>query len=200
MSTRKSGPPRVWQRMLSGRRLNLMEPSALDIELEDIAHGLARVARWNGQTSGDEIFSVAEHSLLVERIAMVQTPALSRTTRLAMLLHDGAEYVIGDMITPFKAVIGVTYKEVEARISRAILQRFGAPPLNGLQHKLLKAADTTAAYYEAVALAGFLQHEALALFGAPQIAMDAVENMLTPCGCAKAKERFMARARDLMEE
>jgi uncharacterized protein len=118
--------PRAWQRMLSGRRLDLLDPSPLDIEIADIAHGLARVARWNGQTEGAHIYSVAQHSLLVETIAH-QTARLDRKRRLAVLLHDAPEYVIGDMITPFKAVIGDTYKAVETRILAAVHIRFGLP-------------------------------------------------------------------------
>src|SRR5687767_4087181 len=116
---------RAWQRMLSGRRLDLLDPSPLDVEIEDIAHGLARVARWNGQTSGDHIFSVAQHTLLVEAIARIRSPRLDRRRRLAVLLHDAPEYVIGDMISPFKAVIGDAYKGVEARLLAAIHLRFG---------------------------------------------------------------------------
>src|SRR5215211_1462152 len=117
---------RAWQRMLSGRRLDLLDPSPLDVELADIAHGLARVARWNGQTHGAHIFSVAQHSLLVETIAR-QSSRLDRQRRLAVLLHDAPEYVIGDMITPFKAVIGDAYKSTEARLLAAIHLRFGLP-------------------------------------------------------------------------
>src|SRR2546430_9727092 len=103
---------RAWQRMLSGRRLDLLDPSPLDIEIADIAHGLARVARWNGQTEGAHIYSVAQHSLLVETIAD-QVTRLDQPSRLAVLLHDAPEYVIGDMISPFKAVLGDAYKAVE---------------------------------------------------------------------------------------
>src|SRR5437660_9808047 len=115
--------PRAWQRMLSGRRLDLLDPSALDVEIEDIAHGLARVARWNGQTSGPHIFSVAQHTLLVEAIARRRT-SLDQRARLAILLHDAPEYVIGDMITPFKSVLGDAYKAVEKRLLAAIHLRF----------------------------------------------------------------------------
>src|SRR5712691_10500525 len=117
---------RVWQRMLSGRRLDLLDPSPLDIEIADIAHGLARVARWNGQTSGNHIFSVAQHTLLVDALARRRT-SLDARARLAILLHDAPEYVIGDMITPFKAVIGDSYKAVESRLLAAIHLRFGLP-------------------------------------------------------------------------
>src|SRR5690242_975751 len=126
MAARKE-PPRAWQRMLSGRRLDLLDPSALDVEIEDIAHGLARVARWNGQTKGAHIFSVAQHSLLVEAVARARMPRLDRSLRLAVLLHDAPEYVIGDMISPFKAVIGDAYKAVERRLLTAIHLRFGLP-------------------------------------------------------------------------
>ena len=120
---------RVWQRMLSGRRLDLLDPSPLDIEIADIAHGLARVARWNGQTSGAHIFSVAQHTLLVEAVMREQAPRVDARLRLAALLHDAPEYVIGDMISPFKAVIGGDYKVVEKRLLAAIHIRFGLPPI-----------------------------------------------------------------------
>src|SRR6202051_1344458 len=128
-ATRLASQPRAWQRMLSGRRLDLLGPSPLDIELEDIAHGLARVARWNGQTEGAHIFSVAQHTLLVDAVARARWPSLDRKARLTMLLHDAPEYVIGDMISPFKAVIGGAYKVVENRLLAAIHVRFGLPPV-----------------------------------------------------------------------
>src|ERR1700754_944472 len=158
---------RAWQRMLSGRRLDLLDPSPLDIEMEDIAHGLARVARWNGQTVGAHIFSVAQHCLLVETIAR-QRARLDRQGRLAVLLHDAPEYVIGDMISPFKAVIGDNYKTVEARLLAAIHIRFGltAAPSAELVARI-KAADQGAAYLEATHLAGFTAAEAGRYFGKP---------------------------------
>ncbi|HSP24585.1 MAG TPA: HD family hydrolase, partial [Saliniramus sp.] len=123
--TRLKDPPRAWQRMLSGRRLDLLDPSPIDVELEDIAHGLARVPRWNGQTVGDYIFSVAQHSLLVEAVAGALCADLTRSERLSIRLHDAPEYVIGDMISPFKAVIGDVYKDVDARLLAAIRLHFG---------------------------------------------------------------------------
>src|SRR5579859_5614277 len=147
---------RVWQRMLSGRRLNLIEPSPLDIEIADIAHGLARVARWNGQTSGPHIYSVAQHTLLVEAVMREQIPRVDVTWRLAALLHDAPEYVIGDMISPFKAVLGGDYKVVEQRLLAAIHIRFGLPAqLNANVTAQIKNADRGAAYLEATLLAGF---------------------------------------------
>src|SRR5438270_2519918 len=139
---RANALPRAWQRMLSGRRLDLLDPSPLDVEIADIAHGLARVARWNGQTTGDHIFSVAQHTLLVETIARLRAPGLDRRARLAVLLHDAPEYVIGDMISPFKAVIGDSYKAVEQRLLAAIHVRFGLPAaLPRELVSLIKAAD-----------------------------------------------------------
>ncbi len=158
--------------MLSGRRLDLIDPSPLDVEIADIAHGLARVARWNGQTRGPEIFSVAQHSLLVEAIFAAETPAPPPAARLAALLHDAPEYVIGDMISPFKAAIGGDYKLVENRLMAAILLRFGLPAEPPAELvKAVKAADRIAAYLEATALAGFTVAEARKFFGAPRLAL-----------------------------
>jgi uncharacterized protein len=186
---------RVWQRMLSGRRLDLLDPSPLDIEIADIAHGLARVARWNGQTSGAHIFSVAQHTLLVEAVLRQQTPRVDVTVRLAALLHDAPEYVIGDMISPFKAVLGGDYKAVEKRLLSAIHLRFGLPPvLKPEIERHIKAADRGAAYLEATQLAGFAQAEARRLFGRdPGLPVPAQQDYLTPWSAAKAEKRFLAR-------
>lgn len=161
--------PRAWQRMLSGRRLDLLNPSPLDIEIEDIAHGLARVARWNGQTKGDHAFSVAQHCVLVEAIAYRLNPALTPSQRLATLLHDAPEYVVGDMISPFKAALGLDYKSFEKSLLSAIHIRFGLPPRNAPALEAeIKAADRVAAYLEATQLAGFSLPEAQKFFGQPK--------------------------------
>ncbi len=192
--------PRAWQRMLSGRRLDLLDPSPLDVEIEDIAHGLARVARWNGQTVGAYIFSVAQHSLLVERIASRLDPAIARTERLYMLLHDAPEYVIGDMISPFKAVIGDAYKAVEDRILGAILLRFSLPPApSPALRSLCKEADRAAAFFEAVTLAGFTRREAERIFGRPAIPPQPFMDELAPTPIEETETRFLARFRAVDE-
>jgi uncharacterized protein len=186
---------RVWQRMLSGRRLDLLDPSPLDIEIADIAHGLARVARWNGQTSGAHIFSVAQHTLLVEAVLREQRPRVDVSFRLAALLHDAPEYVIGDMISPFKAVLGGDYKAVEKRLLAAIHIRFGLPPVLAEEiTQAIKAADRGAAYLEATRLAGFAQAEAKRLFGRdPGMNGQAEADYLTPWTAAKAEKQLLAR-------
>src|SRR5580692_2691429 len=158
---------RVWQRMLSGRRIDLLDPSPLDVEIADIAHGLARVARWNGQTNGAHIFSVAQHTLLGEAVMREQSPRVDASYRLAALLHDAPEYVIGDMISPFKAVLGGDYKAVEKRLLSAIHIRFGLPPVLADEiTRQIKDADRGADY-------------------------------LTPWSAAKAEKRFLARFKTL---
>jgi len=162
------GAPRAWQRMLSGRRLDLLDPSPMDIEIEDIAHGLARVARWNGQTVGEHAFSVAQHSVVVEEIVAHIQPDIEPRWRLAALLHDASEYVIGDMISPFKAALGYDYKLFEERLENAIHTRFGLPAKTPTPVKtLIKRADRACAYFEATQLAGFAHAEALDFFDAP---------------------------------
>jgi uncharacterized protein len=196
----KRGAPRAWQRMLSGRRLDLLDPSPLDIEVEDISHGLARVARWNGQTKGAHIFSVAQHALLVEALARTKTPRLDAVGRRAVLLHDAPEYVIGDMISPFKAVIGDSYKAVEKRLLAAIHLRFGLPPkLPEKLSELIKSADRSAAYLEATRLAGFQDEEARRFFGQPPKFSSAIErDYLTPWPAGTAEARFRERLEKLM--
>lgn len=192
--------PRCWQRMLSGRRLDLLDPSPLDVELDDIAHGLARVARWNGQTKGAHIFSVAQHSLLVEALARAKVPRLDNKGRLAVLLHDAPEYVVGDMISPFKAVIGDSYKAVEKRLLGAIHLRFGLPAkLQEDLTALIKASDRQAAYLEATRLAGFADEEARKFFGQPPKFSAALErDYLTPWSASTAKNRFVERFEKLL--
>ncbi|WP_182085646.1 HD family hydrolase [Aureimonas sp. ME7] len=190
-------PPRVWQRMLSGRRLDLLDPSPLDIEIEDIAHGLARVARWNGQTLGDHAFSVAQHSLIVEEIIAAREP--DPRWRLAALLHDAPEYVIGDMISPFKSVLGGDYKGVEARLQGAIHLRFGLPAeLPASVKRAIKGADKVSAHFEARLLAGFEPREAEALFGKPGgVALS--PDRFTPLPAADIGRRFIERFRFLRD-
>ncbi len=196
-------PPRAWQRMLSGRRLDLLDPSPLDIEIEDIAYGLARVARWNGQTNGEHAFSVAEHSLMVESIAGALNPALPRRFRLAALIHDAPEYVIGDLISPFKAALHIDYRDFEAKLLASIHIRFGLPAdLPPEITKLIKRADKIAAYYEATALAGFSQAEARRYFGQPRGLNARTVAKLTriePLPVAEAQARFIKRFNELAE-
>jgi 5'-deoxynucleotidase YfbR-like HD superfamily hydrolase len=192
--------PRAWQRMLSGRRLDLLDPSALDIEIEDIAHGLARVARWNGQTAGSHIFSVAQHCLLVETLAR-RSARLDRRGRLAVLLHDSPEYVIGDMISPFKSVIGDAYKAVESRLLAAVHLRFGLPAaLPADLIAVIKTADRSAAYLEATRLAGFSAHEARRFFGPAPGYSAAIERNLTPWPAEIAETRYLERFAALCEK
>ena len=187
--------PRAWQRMLSGRRLDLLDPSPFDIEIEDIAHGLARVARWNGQTVGEHAFSVAQHSCVVEEIAAHIKPGLEPKWRLATLLHDASEYVIGDMISPFKAALGVNYKAFEARLEGAIHVRFGLPPKNPVEIKtLIKKADRACAFFEATQLAGFNKTESLSLFGTPPRGYELV---IDPLPAPAAQQRYLERYRVL---
>ncbi len=185
---------RAWQRMLSGRRLDLIDPSAFDIEVADIAHGLARVARWNGQTQGPEIFSVAQHSLLVEAIFSALSPGAPRAEKLVALLHDAPEYVIGDMISPFKAAIGGDYKEIERRLMAAIFIRFGLKPTMAPDlAKAVKAADRDAAFFEATQLAGFSMSEARKFFRPPRVALSDFAVYLAPWRPEAAQARFLAR-------
>lgn len=190
-------PARAWQRMLSGRRLDLLNPSPLDIEIEDIAHGLARVARWNGQTKGTHAFSVAQHCVLVERLSGDLKPKIGREGRLAALLHDAPEYVIGDLISPFKAAVGIDYKDLENRLLAAIHVRFGLTPQQPAElTTLIKRADRISAFYEATQLAGFGLTEARSIFGTPPTTLKAPR--LAGIDAADAQAQFIERFKRLM--
>lgn len=196
--------PRAWQRMLSGRRLDLLDPSPLDIEIEDIAHGLARVARWNGQTKGDQAFSVAQHCVVVEAIFTHTNPAATVRDRLAALLHDAPEYVVGDMISPFKAALGVDYKAFENRLLSAIHLRFGLPAVARTELvDQIKSADRTSAYLEATQLAGFAVDEARRFFGAPKgltgLAPE-FSHALSPLPATKAASQYLAVFGKLLQQ
>ncbi len=190
---------RAWQRMLSGRRLDLLDPTPMDIEVEDIAHGLAFVARWNGQTRGDWPYSVAEHSLLVEEIFLRGNPGIAVRWRLAALLHDAPEYVIGDMISPVKAAVGPGYGALDERLSIAIHVRFGLPAvLPAPIKKAIKAADKVSAWLEAVRIAGFREGEADKLFGKPAPDMvRGLEIRLRPP--AEVRADYVARVQSLLD-
>ena len=187
--------------MLSGRRLDLLDPSPLDVEIEDIAHGLARVARWNGQTKGPQIFSVAQHALLVELISRRVAPNIDVSWRRAVLLHDAPEYVIGDLISPFKAVLRDDYKKVENRLLHAVSLRFGLPARWPTQLvSIVKRADRSAAYLEATRLAGFGDREARRFFGsAPSLDTAAVKHYLDPWTPDSAEKRFLKRFQELSD-
>jgi 5'-nucleotidase len=195
--------PRAWQRMLSGRRLDLLNPAPADVEIDDIAHGLARVARWNGQTLGDHAFSVAQHSLLVDEIAGAREPKWPARWRLATLLHDAPEYVIGDLISPFKNAIGLDYKQFELRLLAAIHERYGLPvALPDDVQAEIKACDRIAAFFEATRLAGFAIEEALAFFGEPQGLPHEVRKRLETLHAVptdEAQKGFVARFDWLIE-
>jgi len=190
--------PRAWQRMLSGRRLDLLDPTPMDVEIEDIAHGLAFVARWNGQTRGDHPYSVAEHSLLVEEIHQRLNPAAPPRWRLAALLHDAPEYVIGDMISPVKAAIGPGYGELDERLAAAIHLRFGLPAeLPAAVKKAIKKADRLSAWLEAVQIAGFATAEADRFFGRTDPALVSAFR-IRPRPPARVRADFLARHAALM--
>lgn len=179
--------------MLSGRRLDLLDPTPVDIEIEDIAHGLAFVARWNGQTKGDWPYSVAEHSLLVEQIFVRMVPDVAIKWRLAALLHDAPEYVIGDMISPVKSAVGPGYGELDERLTAAIHIRFGLPAILPIEiKKAIKGADRVSAWLEAVNIAGFTQSEADKLFGKPDAKLVSGLN-ITLRSAAAVRSDFIAR-------
>ncbi|WP_298566851.1 HD family hydrolase [uncultured Aliiroseovarius sp.] len=190
--------PRAWQRMLSGRRLDLLDPTPMDIEIEDIAHGLAFVARWNGQTHGDFPYSVAEHSLLVEALYSRMNPKAPVKWRLAALLHDAPEYVIGDMISPVKSAVGPAYGELDDRLMAAIHIKFGLPAkLPEAIKKAIKKADRISAWLEATQIAGFTVEESNRFFGTPdpnQIAGMSIT--LRPP--AEVRRDFTSRHNDLL--
>nr|WP_306268493.1 HD family hydrolase [Pararhizobium sp. IMCC3301] len=192
-SQKAERPARAWQRMLSGRRLDLLDPSPLDIEIEDIAHGLARVARWNGQTVGEHAFSVAQHSLLVARIGEKLFAKSKPHWYMALLLHDAPEYVVGDMISPFKAVIGGDYKSLENRLQQAIHLRFSLPPeLSKAELRAIKSCDRMAAFFEATRLAGFSDAEAARFFSRPRgVTGQDVSDLLKPLPAHQAQGAFL---------
>lgn len=191
--------PRAWQRMLSGRRLDLLDPTPMDIEIDDIAHGLAFVARWNGQTFGDYAYSVAEHSLLVETLFSRIEPQAPAKWHLAALLHDAPEYVIGDMISPVKSAVGPGYGALDERLAAAVHIRFGLPAAIPVKiKKQIKKADRISAWMEATQIAGFSDPEASKLFGKPDATlMTGLSIVLRPP--VEVRAGFTARHSELLD-
>ena len=188
---------RAWQRMLSGRRLQILDPSPLDIEIEDIAHGLSFLARWNGQTTGEFPFSVAQHSLLVEDIFSKQFPNMDNHSKLFALLHDAAEYVIGDMISPLKSHVGINYEELDRKLTMAICIRFNIPTKKiKIIKRRVKIADKTAAWLEAIKLAGFSKQEADNIFGKQEVT-EGFETNLLPETPFFVRKKFVKRFNEL---
>ena len=192
-------PPRAWQKMLSGRRLDLLDPTPMDIEIEDIAHGLSFVARWNGQTIGDFAYSVAEHSLLVETLFSRMNPKAPTKWKLAALLHDAPEYVIGDMISPVKSAVGPDYEDLDKRLAAAIHIKFGLPAAIPVTiKKQIKKADKISAWMEATRIAGFDEAEANKFFGKPSATLiEDLEIRLRPPVDARAA--YTARHETLLK-
>ncbi|MGI9388906.1 MAG: YfbR-like 5'-deoxynucleotidase [Boseongicola sp.] len=185
--------------MLSGRRLDLLDPTPVDVEIEDIAHGLSFVARWNGQTRGEYPYSVAEHSLLVEEIFRYLAPAAQAKWCLAALLHDAPEYVIGDMISPVKASVGPGYGALDDRLTSAIHIRFGLPAAIPVKQKrVIKRADKYSAWLEATQIAGFSETEADRFFGRPNEEIcSKVKILLRPP--IEVRKAYIARHNELLE-
>jgi 5'-deoxynucleotidase YfbR-like HD superfamily hydrolase len=196
----KKSEPRAWQRMLSGRRLDLLDPTPVDIEIEDIAHGLAFVARWNGQTQGEYPYSVAEHSLLVEALFVRIDPKASAKWKLAALLHDAPEYVIGDMISPVKTAVGPGYSALDDRLAAAIHLRYGLPASVPKTIKAkIKRADKISAWLEATQIAGFEEKEATRFFGRPNASLTkGLSIVLRPP--LETRHAYVSRVQELLKE
>ena len=187
---------RAWQRMLSGRKLDILSPSPFDIEIEDIALGLSRVTRWNGQTSGKHPYSVAQHSVLVEKLFNIEYPDLDKKWNLAALLHDAPEYVIGDLITPFKYALNNSYRFVEDNLMKAIYLRFGLPALlpNDIELKI-KKIDKAIAWFEAVDLAGYKEKEASQIIKKPNLNF---EHQIIALSANDVEKRFLERFQEII--
>ena len=188
---------RAWQRMLSGRKLDILSPSPFDIEIEDIALGLSRVTRWNGQTTGKYPYSVAQHSVLVEELFNIEYPSLDKKWNLAALLHDAPEYVIGDLITPFKYALNNSYRFVEDNLMKAIYLRFGLPALlpRHIESKI-KKIDKSLAWFEAVDLAGYEEKEASKIIKKPNL--NSKRQIIVALSANDVQKKFLKRFQEII--
>ncbi len=100
-----------------GHYFNLLTPENSVIDIEDIAHSLARQCRFTGHTR--EFYSVASHSLWCSFLV---------DSRLALeaLMHDAAEAYLGDVATPLKQLLPA-YKVIEDQVERVVRMHFGLP-------------------------------------------------------------------------
>ena len=188
---------RAWQRMLSGRKLDILSPSPFDIEIEDIALGLSRVMRWNGQTTGKHPYSVAQHSMLVEELFNIEHPDLDKKWNLAALLHDAPEYVIGDLITPFKYALNNSYRYVENNLMKAIYLRFGLPAsLPKHIESKIKKIDKALAWFEAIDLAGYKENEASQIIKKPNL--NSKHQIIIALSANDVEKKFLKRFKEII--
>jgi 5'-deoxynucleotidase YfbR-like HD superfamily hydrolase len=115
----------TWMQTISGKVVDFDDIRPEAFEIWDIAHALSRINRFLGHTH--EPYTVAEHSVRVAELVLSWHPG-NHELALRALLHDAAEAYVGDTTSPVKAFIRrQTYAldVLEARLERAILERFG---------------------------------------------------------------------------
>jgi len=128
-------------------------PKPKDITLRQIVYSISKMCRFTGHVAPahdpDAIYSVAEHCILVSRIASYlhiwnQEPE-RRAAAVAMdaLMHDAHEAYVGDVSSPLKSLIRELYKPIENRAEDAVIERFRLTP-RAQRSPLVKVADTMA--------------------------------------------------------
>jgi len=109
-----------WIQTFTGKKFWLTDPKPETIHIEDIAHALAMICRYNGHTKTH--YSVAQHSVIVSNL-------VPKELALSGLLHDAAEAYIGDLTKPYKDLIYGEYAEyIEEKITKAIYDKFNCRP------------------------------------------------------------------------
>ena len=186
-----------WMQTASGRAFDLLTPRPAQVSLDDIAHALARIARFSGHTP--EVWSVAAHSRLVTRI--VAQRSSDRELRLAALLHDAHEAYLGDMTRPVKEALAwldpgarETWRLLEQRIQGAIHHAFGLPAfLPVAWSDAIHHADACALHVE-----GIMFMTPFARPWHPLPVPDCPVPALEPCSPAEDARLFATLLRDLL--
>jgi uncharacterized protein len=197
---------RAWVRLLSGKRLDLLNPTPFDWEDEDLALGLARTYRWGGHSAWPLPLSVAQHSLFVLQLRRQRFPdAKDARADLRELLHDADEGLLGfDSISPLKPFLGEAYHDLVARLQTAIGVRYGLPAWTAKEKRIHKEADRIAAATEAVRVVGWTLDEVHRVLRIPfePLTQDPLEPVyggkaFAPWPPQLAAERFLAELQAL---
>jgi 5'-deoxynucleotidase YfbR-like HD superfamily hydrolase len=163
----------------SGRYFDFIHPERSVFHFTDVAHGLSNICRFGGHTR--HFYSVAQHSVLVSHL-------VPPTDAFAGLMHDAAEAFIGDIPKPLKELLP-DYKAIEARVEKAVLQRFGlALPLPSS----VKLADLMALALEQRELMPPHDDKWALIEG-----LNVPELLITPMSADEARLMFLTRFHEL---
>jgi 5'-nucleotidase len=141
----------------TGQKVDLSHPDPATINIHDISWHLSRIPRFLGAIRSDNVYTVAQHSVLVlNRVRQVE-PDADIHLKLTALLHDAHEAYIGDVIKPMGELLDLAQplRRLKSRIQNAIWtgllkeHRFSNQKFVPYIGPVIKDADQWARSYEA---------------------------------------------------